>query len=136
MFPGILFLNALHILSIFCDIACLLKDTYVRPMYAGNALAKVKAKDALKVLSIRPTSFDKTALEDAGAVESVSNTNLFARSTGRGTQLLVYQMDFKSEAENAMILPLPVATPAREKHVRFIALDQYDVVGQQRFAKQ
>jgi len=46
-------------------------DTYVRPMYAGNALAKVKAKDALKVLSIRPTSFDKAALEDAGDVETV-----------------------------------------------------------------
>ena len=40
-------------------------------MYAGNALAKVKAKDAMKVLSIRPTSFDKTALEDAGNVETV-----------------------------------------------------------------
>jgi hypothetical protein len=40
-------------------------------MYAGNALAKVKAKDGLKVLSIRPTSFDKTALEDAGSVESM-----------------------------------------------------------------
>ena len=34
-------------------------------------MAKVKAKDALKVLSFRPTSFDKAALEDAGAVESV-----------------------------------------------------------------
>ena len=40
-------------------------------MYAGNALAKVKAKDDLKVLSVRPTSFDKAALEDAGAVETV-----------------------------------------------------------------
>ena len=47
------------------------KDTYVRPMYAGNVLCKVKAKDAQKVLSFRPTSFDKAALEDASAVESV-----------------------------------------------------------------
>ena len=43
----------------------------MRPMYAGNALCKVKAKDAQKVLSFRPTSFDKAALEDASAVESV-----------------------------------------------------------------
>jgi len=40
-------------------------------MYAGNVLCKVKAKDALKVLSIRPTSFDKAALEDAGSVDTV-----------------------------------------------------------------
>lgn len=46
-------------------------DTYVRPMYAGNALAKVRAKDALKVLSIRPTSFNKAALEDAKDVEAL-----------------------------------------------------------------
>ncbi|CAB9503379.1 flavoprotein subunit alpha, mitochondrial [Seminavis robusta] len=49
-------------------------DTYVRPMYAGNALAKVQAKDAQKVLSFRPTSFDKAPLEDAGAIESVDAT--------------------------------------------------------------
>lgn len=40
-------------------------------MYAGNALAKVQAKDDLKVLSIRPPSFDKAALEDVGDVETV-----------------------------------------------------------------
>lgn len=37
-------------------------------MYAGNALAKVKAHDELKVLSVRPTSFDKAPLQDVGAV--------------------------------------------------------------------
>ena len=46
-------------------------DTFVRPMYAGNALCKVQAKDPLKVLSFRPTSFDKAALEDASAVETM-----------------------------------------------------------------
>lgn len=34
-------------------------------MYAGNALVKVKANDLLKVLSIRPTSFEKAPLQDA-----------------------------------------------------------------------
>ena len=39
-------------------------------MYAGNASAKVQAKDAVKVLSIRPTSFDKAPMEDTGDVEA------------------------------------------------------------------
>ena len=63
----------------------------------------------------------------AGAVESVSDTNLFARLTGTGTQILVYQMRFETQEENAMILPLPVATPAREDFVRFISLQKYDL---------
>jgi len=44
-------------------------DTFIRPMYAGNALAEVKATDETKLLTIRPTCFDKTDLVDATAVE-------------------------------------------------------------------
>jgi electron transfer flavoprotein alpha subunit len=55
---------------------CCCVDTYVRPMYAGNALAKVQAKDKLKVLSFRPTSFDKTVLEPVSSdnIESITAT--------------------------------------------------------------
>jgi len=35
------------------------KDTFVRPMYAGNALATVKSTRALKLLSVRATAFEK-----------------------------------------------------------------------------
>jgi len=50
-------------------------DTYVRPMYAGNALAKVKATDDLKVLTVRPTSFDKAPLSDSSSdVETLDAT--------------------------------------------------------------
>ena len=33
-------------------------DTFVRPIYAGNAFATVKSNDAKKCVTIRPTSFD------------------------------------------------------------------------------
>lgn len=46
------------------------ENTFVRPMYAGNVLGKVAIKDPTKrkVLSIRPTSFDKAPLTEAGEV--------------------------------------------------------------------
>tara|TARA_B100001250_G_scaffold168239_1_gene144910 strand:- start:365 stop:1318 length:954 start_codon:yes stop_codon:yes gene_type:complete len=33
-------------------------DTFIRPIYAGNAFATVKSKDQKKCITIRPTSFD------------------------------------------------------------------------------
>ena len=33
-------------------------DTFLRPIYAGNAFATVKSKDVKKCITIRPTSFD------------------------------------------------------------------------------
>lgn len=35
-------------------------DTFVRPIYAGNALATVKSSDSIKLLTIRPTAFTAT----------------------------------------------------------------------------
>jgi electron transfer flavoprotein alpha subunit len=50
-------------------------------MYAGNALVKVLAKDPVKVLSVRPTSFEKVDLEDISCeIESLEVTTPFDKS--------------------------------------------------------
>ena len=48
-------------------------DTFVLPIYAGNALATVKSKDAIKVITVRTTAFDAGAATGGSAkVESVT----------------------------------------------------------------
>ena len=38
-------------------------DTFVRPIYAGNALATIQSTDTKKIITIRPTSFDPASTE-------------------------------------------------------------------------
>ncbi|HYN11192.1 MAG TPA: FAD-binding protein [Burkholderiales bacterium] len=48
-------------------------DTFVRPIYAGNALATVKSKDPIKVMTVRTTAFDAVAATGGSAqIESVN----------------------------------------------------------------
>tara|TARA_B100002051_G_scaffold241575_1_gene246174 strand:- start:15 stop:968 length:954 start_codon:yes stop_codon:yes gene_type:complete len=56
-------------------------DTFLRPIYAGNAFATVKSKDAKKCVTIRPTSFE--ACESSGGsapIEKVSPSEEFAKT--------------------------------------------------------
>ena len=64
-------------------------DTFVRPIYAGNALATVKSSDAIKVITVRITGFDAAAASGGNApVESVAAPadNGLAAFVGREVQ--------------------------------------------------
>jgi electron transfer flavoprotein alpha subunit len=48
------------------------EDTFVRPIYAGNAVATVRTSDAKKVLTVRGTAFEKASAEGgSGTIEAV-----------------------------------------------------------------
>ena len=48
-------------------------DTFVRPIYAGNAMATVKSSDATKVITVRTTGFDAAATSGgSAAVEALA----------------------------------------------------------------
>jgi electron transfer flavoprotein alpha subunit len=47
-------------------------DTFVRPIYAGNALATVQSADAVKVITVRTTGFEAVAEGGSAAVEAIA----------------------------------------------------------------
>jgi electron transfer flavoprotein alpha subunit len=48
-------------------------DTFTRPIYAGNAIATVQSGDRIKVITVRPTSFDAAPAEGGtAAIENVT----------------------------------------------------------------
>jgi electron transfer flavoprotein alpha subunit len=49
-------------------------DTFIRPIYAGNALATVKSADAKKIITVRAASFDPVAPEGGTATIEAAAT--------------------------------------------------------------
>ena len=47
-------------------------DTFIRPIYAGNALATVKSADPVKVITVRTTAFDAVAGGGSAQVENIA----------------------------------------------------------------
>ncbi len=49
------------------------RDTFVRPIYAGNAMATVQSTDDIKLVTVRTTTFDAAAEEGGSAtIEEIS----------------------------------------------------------------
>jgi electron transfer flavoprotein alpha subunit len=46
-------------------------DTFIRPIYAGNALATVKSSDPVKVITVRTTAFDPAGHGGSAVVETI-----------------------------------------------------------------
>jgi len=63
-------------------------DTFVRPIYAGNAMATVQSSDAKKVITVRTTSFESTG-ETGGtaSVEAIDATPASSKVTFVGQEL-------------------------------------------------
>jgi len=64
------------------------EDTFVRPIYAGNAMATVKSSDTIKLITVRSTAFD-AAPEEGGsaATETVAGTGDTGLATFVGQEL-------------------------------------------------
>lgn len=45
-------------------------DTFVRPIYAGNAMATVQSADAIKMITVRTTAYDAAETGGSAAIES------------------------------------------------------------------
>jgi electron transfer flavoprotein alpha subunit len=63
-------------------------DTFVRPIYAGNAFATVQSKDKIKIMTIRTTAFDPSpAAGGTAAVENITGAGDSGLSTFVSQQL-------------------------------------------------
>jgi electron transfer flavoprotein alpha subunit len=62
-------------------------DTFVRPVYAGNALATVKSADAVKVITVRTTAFDPASQGGSAPVETIPGAPDLAQARLLGREI-------------------------------------------------
>ena len=56
-------------------------DTFIRPIYAGNALATVQSADKIKVITVRSTAFDAAPAGGSAAIEAIAAAADTAQTT-------------------------------------------------------
>jgi electron transfer flavoprotein alpha subunit len=62
-------------------------DTFVRPIYAGNAFATVQSRDPVRVITVRTTAFESAAAGGSGSVETVPASPPAGRAKVTGQEL-------------------------------------------------
>jgi electron transfer flavoprotein alpha subunit len=62
-------------------------DTFVRPIYAGNAMATVQTADKIKVITIRPTNFKAGTDVGSAAIEQIGGEGAKGLSSYVGAEL-------------------------------------------------
>jgi len=62
-------------------------DTFVRPIYAGNAMATVQSSDKIKIVTVRPTNFKAAAGGGSAAIEQIAGTGTAGLSSFVGAEL-------------------------------------------------
>jgi len=69
-------------------VAVLTPDTFVRPIYAGNAMATVQSSDPITVITVRTTGFDAVAASGGSApIESLAPVADTGKSSFVGREL-------------------------------------------------
>ncbi|MEE2025227.1 electron transfer flavoprotein subunit alpha/FixB family protein [Alkalimonas mucilaginosa] len=64
-------------------------DTFVRPIYAGNAIATVQSDDTVKVITVRSSAFDAVSEEGAAQIQNLDLVKDLAVSTFVNEELTV-----------------------------------------------
>jgi len=62
-------------------------DTFVRPIYAGNAMATVQTAEKIKVVTIRPTNFKAAAGDNSAPIEKIGGEGSKGLSSYVGAEL-------------------------------------------------
>jgi electron transfer flavoprotein alpha subunit len=62
-------------------------DTFVRPIYAGNALATVQSVDRIKLITVRGTAFDAAGEGGSAAIEQIPAGEGYGQSSYVGAEL-------------------------------------------------
>ncbi|MBY0324355.1 MAG: FAD-binding protein [Reyranella sp.] len=62
-------------------------DTFVRPIYAGNAMATVQTADKIKVVTVRPTNFKAAATGGSAPIEQIGGTGAGGLASYVGAEL-------------------------------------------------